>query len=144
MPAISIPHPSASRGPWLRLPVLLFGLALMLVLGAALASLLSLHDPGLAAIIALSGCTGVCGAAVAYAMAGRGEGVEEREQVVPEAIVSVPSPVHVHAQRCVAVPQVRLRIQSLPVADLPPAYLAAVRKGVEANRAALQARASGG
>lgn len=33
-----------------------------------------------------------------------------------------------------------LRVESLPAAELPPAYLAAVRKGVEANRAALKAR----
>jgi hypothetical protein len=31
-------------------------------------------------------------------------------------------------------------VQSLPVAHLPPAYLAAVMKGVQANRAAQQAR----
>jgi hypothetical protein len=150
-PRLHLPFP---RLPSLRavppLPVLVFSLALALVAGAAVASLVSLRDPGLAAIVAVAGLVGVAGSAAAY-FAAAGEDVPDPEplfEVHPRQPPFEPAPDPPRARPVAArqsgahPPRPRpLRVQSLPVAELPPAYLAAVRKGTAANRAALKARA---
>jgi len=118
--------------PPMRLAFLLLAAGLLVVAAAVVASFVSLHDPVLAAIIAVAGLAGTVGGAFAYAVS--------REQELAEGEEVDPIPAHPATVTPIAAVRAPVRIQSLPVADLPPAYLAAVMKGVQAHRAADQAR----
>ena len=119
--------------PRSRLAFLLLAAALLLVAAAVMAILLSLHAPVLAGIVAVAGGAGVLGGGFAYSVAREGEG----ELAVPEAGADALSASTVMP---IAVPRAPMRIHAMPVADLPPAYLAAVMKGVRAHGAKHQAR----
>ena len=118
--------------PRLRLAYVLLAAALLLVAGTVVASFVSLHDPVLAAIVAVAGIAGVVGGGFAYAVS------REQELAADEEgdVFAVP------ARTVTPIPPVRapVLVQSLPVADLPPAYLAAVMKGVQAQRTPERAR----
>jgi hypothetical protein len=117
----------------MRLAFLLLAAALLLVVAAVAASFVWLHDPVLAAILAIAGLAGSLGGAFAYAVSREGDGAAAWEpDRQPEPAVAPAGPI--------VVPRAPVRIQSLPVADLPPAYLAAVMKGVHANRTPQSAR----
>lgn len=118
--------------PPMRLAFLLLAAGLLLVAAAVVASFALLHDPVLAAIIAVAGLAGTVGGAFAYAVS------REQELVAAEEADAMPAPPR--AVPPIAPVRAPVRIQSLPVADLPPAYLAAVMKGVQAHRTADRAR----
>jgi len=113
-----------------RLAIVLLGVALLLVTAAVIACLVALHDPVLAAILAVAGGAGVLGGAFAHAVSREVDAPAEPE------VEAVAPP----AAQAIVASREAPRVQSLPVAHLPPAYLAAVMKGVQANRAAQQAR----
>ncbi len=125
-----------------RLAFVLLAAALLLVVGAAVASVVSLHDPVLATIVAVAAAAGVLGGALAYAASREEDGAPGWERDRLPAPTHVPTPMRSHAPNVMpgAPPRIPIRIHSMPVADLPPAYLAAVMKGVQANRTARQAR----
>ena len=122
--------------PRVRLAIVLLGAALLLVAAAVVACLVSLHDPVLAAIVAVAGGAGILGGSLAYVLSREEDPLSTGE---PDAVVAT-VPVATPAKR----PRAATRVQSLPLADLPPAYLAAVMKGVHANRAAHASRAQPG
>lgn len=114
--------------PARRLALLIAVLTALFVLGVALAvgGLLALRDPGILAVCLVAATAGVLAAGLAY-LAARTAGDEEPELQEPAEAIRVAAPV---AGRPV-------RIQSLPVAELPAPYLAAVMKGLQASRAAM-------
>lgn len=114
--------------PARRLALLIAVLTALFVLGVALAvgGLLALRDPGVLAVCLVAATAGVLAAGLSY-LAARAVGDEEAELPEPAAEIRVAAPV---ARR-------PARIQSLPVAELPAPYLAAVMKGLQANRAAM-------
>ena len=109
--------------------VLLVG-AFGLVAAAAAISLLALSDPFLAGVVALAGLFGVAAGAVTY-LAARQEPEEAGLESEPESPEDRPT---LPARR-------PIRVQSLPVAKLPPAYLEAVMNGTRARTAALKQQA---
>ena len=119
--------------PRSRLAFLLLAGALLLVAAAVVASLVLLHDTVLAGIVAIAGAAGVLGGAFAYAVSREGD--VAADDAGAEGHIERPATV-----TPIAVPRAAMRIESLPVADLPPAYLAAVMKGVRAHGARQQAR----
>jgi hypothetical protein len=129
----------------LRLVFLLLVGAFALVAAAAVASLLALRDPFLAGVVALAGVLGVGASAFTWVVARR----EPVEAALPEPDADVeielpaePAPMRQQQQQQQQQPQPlarpRVRVQSLPVADLPPAYLTAVMNGARARTAALR------
>lgn len=121
----------------LRLVFVLLAAAFGLVAAAAAVSLLALRDPFLAGVVALAGVFGVTVGVVTY-VAARQE--PEEAGLLPED----PEPEIVAGSLLLAQPlgpRSPIRVQSLPVADLPPAYLAAVMNGARARTAALKQRA---
>ncbi|HEX2544326.1 MAG TPA: hypothetical protein VHL79_05585 [Ramlibacter sp.] len=118
----------------LRLVSVLLVAAFGLVAAAAAVSLLALRDPFLAGVVTLAGLFGVAAGAATYAAARRDP--EEAGLPVPEAEPELlaedlsPAPP--------VVPRRPIRVQALPVANLPPAYLAAVMNGTRARTAAFK------
>lgn len=113
----------------LGLAFLLLIACFLALVGYAAASLLAAGEPLLAAAIAVAGLAGVIGGVLVWLLVRRED--ELQEQPSAEAM-PVPVP---------ALPRVPLRVQAMPVADLPPAYLAAVMKGAHARLDALKAQA---
>ena len=114
----------------LRLVFVLLVGAFGLVAAAAAVSLLALHDPFLAGVVALAGLFGVAAGAVTY-VAARQEPEEAGLDLEPEPVAGRTTPVPLPARR-------PIRVQSLPVAKLPPAYLQAIMNGTRARTAALK------
>lgn len=109
-------------------------LSFLVLIGLAAAALVVAGQTTLAAGVAGIGLAGLVGGALTYFAAvredagpeeaGPEEPAREREPQLPRRAAS----------------QAPLRVQSLPVAELPPAYLAAVMKGAQAHLAALKAQ----
>ncbi len=122
--------------PARRLTILVAVLTGLFVLGVALAvgGLLALRDPGVLVVCLVALVAGVLAAGLAYAAArvAAEENQEESAGLTPELPAS---PVALQLQRMARSPQRPVRIQSLPVADLPAPYLAAVMTGLQASRA---------
>ena len=108
-----------------RFQIVLAVLVALFVLGVALAvgGLLAWHDPGAAVVVAIATLAGVLAAAMAYGVARSVDLGEEEPQA--EGL-----------PRQVAPGAARPRIDALPVASLPAPYLAAVMKGLQADRLA--------
>jgi hypothetical protein len=123
--------------PARRLTVLVAVLTGLFVLGVALAvgGLLALRDPGVLLVCLVALAAGVLAAGLAYAAArvAAEEHQEESAGLTPE--LPPPPRVALQLQRMARKPQRPVRIQSLPVADLPAPYLAAVMKGLQASPA---------
>ena len=123
--------------PARRLTLLVVVLTGLFVLGVALAvgGLLALRDPGILAVCLVALVAGVLAAGLAYAAArvAAEEDQEESAGLTPELPPPVPV-VALQMQRMARRPRGPVRIQSLPVADLPAPYLAAVMKGLRASR----------
>jgi hypothetical protein len=116
--------------PSRRVLLLLAG-GFAVVLAIAAMCLLSLKDFWLAAIVTITGITALLAAAVAYLVA-NGDDV----QVQAEEVWIEPDPAGLALRRQ------PVQGKALPVAELPPPYLAAVMKGARANGEALKARAT--
>lgn len=110
--------------PARRLALLIAVLTGLFVLGVALAvaGLLALGDPGVVVVCLVAALAALAAAAVAwFAVRTAAEEDEPVQEDRPATRAALQRPV---------------RIQSLPVADLPEAYLAAVMKGLQASRRA--------
>lgn len=118
---------SAAR---LRLVFVLLVGAFGLVAAAAAVTLLALRDPFLAGVVALAGVFGVAAGALTY-VAARQAPEEAGLELEPEPVADHATPAPLSARR-------PLRVQSLPVAKLPPAYLQAIMNGTRARTAALK------
>lgn len=119
--------------PARRLALLIAVFTGLFVLGVALAvaGLLALGDPGAVVVCLVAALAGLAAAALAWFAARAAADHDEEGKVdgPPGAARMPPVPL-----------QRPLRIQSLPVADLPQPYLAAVMKGLQASRRAAQVR----
>jgi hypothetical protein len=112
----------------LTLALIVFGALFLLVTGYAVVLVWGLRDPLLTAIAAFAGLVCVAATAATWWIArALDDGQEE--------VMFTESPP-------LAIDPTRTPVDASPVADLPPAYLAAVMKGVQANRAALRARST--
>lgn len=112
--------------PARRLALLIAVLTALFVLGVAVAvgGLLAMREPGILAVCLVAATAGVLAAGLAYLAAGT-VGDDEPELPEPAEEIPVASPITARP----------VRIQSLPVAELPAPYLAAVMKGLQASRA---------
>lgn len=146
---------------------LLIGAFLVLV-GFAVWSLLVVREYGLAAVVAGAGLAGAVAGAVTYWLLRKDEedAVEVELLVRPEEVAPPAQPVRASAgqQAIVHLSPLRaspvrtatarpvvlhtrtargtpLRVQTMPVADLPPAYVDAVLRGAHARLSALKAEA---
>lgn len=115
----------------LGLAFLLLIACFLALVGYAAASLLAAGEPLLAAAIAVAGLAGVIGGVLVWLLVRREDELQE-QPAAPAMPLPVPAP---------ELPRAPLRVQAMPVADLPPAYLAAVMKGAHARLDALKAQA---
>lgn len=125
------------------------GLAFLLLIacflglvGYAAASLLAAGEPMLAAAIAVAGLAGVIGGVLVWLLVRREDEVQEQVEIGVEPLTH-PSPAVARTPLRPApeIPRAPPRVQAMPVADLPPAYLAAVMKGAHARLDALKVQA---
>ncbi len=112
-----------------RLALLIAVLTGLFVVGVALGvgGLLALGDPGVLVVGLVAALAALAAAALAW-LAVRAVAAEEEpvQAETPPAVLPIAT-----------TPTRRpVRIQAMPVADLPPAYLAAVMKGLQASRRA--------
>ena len=111
-----------------RMPLVLAFLVGMFVAatGLAIVVLASFGDPMVLVVAAIVGAACIVAGLITWLIL-RGVQQEAFQLADPEedAPEQPPAPARIHA---------------VPAAELPPAYLAAVRKGIAANRAAMQAR----
>jgi hypothetical protein len=130
--------------------LLLIGAFLVLV-GFAVASLYTVGQPVLAAVVATAGLAGVGAGALTYWLLRR-DGIGEDDEVeiesspMPESPIPVAQAKPILPPRAAPLPAVRatrtpLRVQTMPVAKLPPAYVDAVMRGAQARLSALKAQA---
>ncbi|RYF15032.1 MAG: hypothetical protein EOO30_16085 [Comamonadaceae bacterium] len=115
-----------------RLCLLIAVLTALFVLGVALAigGLVALRDPDLLMVCLVAALAGVLAAGLAY-LAARAvaDGHEEESMALaPELPVAV--------RPLQPAPPRPLRIQAMPVTELPAPYVAAVMKGLQASRTA--------
>jgi hypothetical protein len=112
-----------------RSTLVLAALIALFVLGVALAlgGLLAVQDPGAGVVFAVATLAGLLAAAITYCVA-RTVDLDDDAEPVPAR--------HVGPQELAPVSG-PLRIERLPVATLPAPYVAAVMKGLQANRQAL-------
>lgn len=122
--------------PVRRLALLIAVLTALFVLGIALAvgGLVALWDPGILMVWLVAAAAGVLAAGLAYlATRAVAEGHEE------ESVALAPAwPVAVQPSQ--AAPPRPVRIQAMPIAELPAPYVAAVMKGLQASRTATTTR----
>lgn len=112
----------------LSLSVALLVTVLLALTAVAVGCLWSLQLPGVAVTAAVAGIGAVVAVVFAYGLAR--ELPEDAELMFIEPPPRVP-----------VVPVPTRRIESAPIAQLPPQYLAAVMKGVQARHAAFRAEA---
>jgi hypothetical protein len=100
----------------------------LFVLGVAIAvgTLLTLQTPGLAAVAVVALAAGVLAAAITYVVV-RASGMELDEDLSPPSVEM--EPIESQAQ---------VRTTAIREVELPPAYLAAVMKGLQASRASMR------
>jgi hypothetical protein len=112
--------------------VTLFSLLIGIFIAAtlvAVAALLVIGNPTMNVVAAIAGMACAVAVAISYLV-----GRSMQQQLAFEAEWEAPPTPVVRRQS--------LTVQSLPVAELPPEYLAAVMKGVRANRRVLKAGAA--
>lgn len=115
-----------------RSTLVLAALIALVVLGVALATagLFALGDPGAVVVFTVAALAGLLAAAVTYCVA-RTVDLDADAQPLPEMQPRW------QGRPAAAQP---LEVESLPVASLPAPYIAAVMKGLQANRQALSGR----
>ena len=121
--------------------LLLIGAFVMLV-GVAVFSLYTAGQMMLAGVVATAGLIGLAAGAVTWWFLRRELADDEElavETLVPSVTAPLPARVAVHV--ALRTPRrVPLRVQSMPVADLPPAYVDAVLRGARARLTALRSQ----
>jgi len=118
----------------LRLAFLLLIAAFVLLVGFAAASLAMAGQSAMAMVVVLAGIAGVAAGVATWLLVRR----EEDEPAIAEPdTVAPPVPL---APPQVRAPRRPLRVQAMPVASLPPEYVAAVTRGMRARTSALRAQ----
>ena len=118
----------------LRLAFLLLIAAFVVLVGFAAASLAMAGQPAMAMVVVLAGIAGVAAGVTTWLLVRRDE--DEPAVAEPETVAR-PVPL---APPQVLVPRRPLRVQAMPVASLPPEYVAAVTRGMRARTSALRAQ----
>ena len=117
----------------------------VLLVGVAVFSLYTVGQPVLAGVIALAGLAGVAAGGVTFWILRR-DAVEEADGDEIEIEIETPVPTQPMPFALPPVPRAAraathrrpLRVQAMPVADLPPAYVDAVMRGAQARLSALK------
>lgn len=118
----------------LRLAFLLLIAAFVVLVGFAAASLAMAGQSAMAMVVVLAGIAGVAAGVATWLLVRR----EEDEPAIAEPdTVAPPVPL---APPQVLAPRRPLRVQAMPVARLPPEYVAAVTRGMRARTSALRAQ----
>jgi len=129
--------PAATR---LLVAFLLLVCAFVVLLGVAVLGLYTVGQSGLAFVVAVAGLAGVVAGGVTYWILRRD--VEEEalalELPLPPQPAPQPQPAAALPARPERVRRSPLRVQAMPVADLPPAYVNAVLRGARARLSALK------
>lgn len=134
--------PAATR---LLVAFVLLICAFVVLVGVAVFSLYTVGQGMLAGVVAAAGLAGVAAGGVTYWLLRR-EVIEETalsfdlEPLVTEAEQAV-TPFASPARATSVVRRAPLRVQAMPVADLPAAYVDAVMRGAHARTNALKAQA---
>jgi hypothetical protein len=126
--------PAASR---LLVAFVMLITVFVVLVGFAAVSLAAAGQPAMAGVVATAGLVGVAAGGVTYWLLRRESEDEEIEldlEPITRSGALVPRS---------AVTHVPVRVQSMPVAKLPPAYLDAVMKGAQARLSALKAQSRG-
>jgi hypothetical protein len=108
--------------------------AFLVLVGVAAVSLFSAGEHALAAVVAIAGAAGVGAGAFTYWLLRRD--VVEDEDDTLTLLLDEPPEVQ---------PPVRrgpVRVHSMPIANLPPAYVDAVLRGAQARLSAIKAQAN--
>lgn len=123
--------PVATR---LLVAFLLLIAAFVVLVGVAVYSLLAAGQGTLAGVVAMAGLLGLAAGAFTYWLLRR-DVAGEWEELLPEPPMPREQPI-VHA----SIRRAPLRVQTMPVANLPPAYVDAVLRGAQARLSAMKAR----
>jgi hypothetical protein len=116
----------------LRLAFLLLIAAFVVLVGFAAATLAMAGQPTMAMVVGLAGIAGVAAGVTTWLMVRR----EEDEPAIAEPQPVAP-PVPLARPQGLA-PRRPVRVQAMPVARLPPEYVAAVTRGMRARTSALR------
>lgn len=118
----------------LRLAFLLLIAAFVVLVGFAAASLALAGQPAMAMVAVLAGIAGVAAGVATWLLVRR----EDDEPAIagPQPI----APPVALARPHVLAPRRPVRVQAMPVARLPPEYVAAVTRGMRARTSALRAQ----
>lgn len=118
----------------LRLAFLLLIAAFVVLVGFAAASLALAGQPAMAMVAVLAGIAGVAAGVATWLLVRREEdepAVAEPQPIAPPVALAPPQ---------VLAPRRPVRVQAMPVARLPPEYVAAVTRGMRARTSALRTR----
>lgn len=117
----------------LRFAFVLLIAAFVVLVGFAAATLAMAGQAAMAMMVVVAGIAGVAAGVTTWLLVGRVEdepAIAEPEPVAPPVPLARP---HVLASRR------PVRVQAMPVAKLPPEYVAAVTRGIRARTSALRA-----
>ena len=118
----------------LRLAFLLLIAAFVVLVGFAAASLALAGQPAMAMVAVLAGIAGVAAGVATWLLVRREEdepAIAEPQPIAPSVALAPPQ---------VLAPRRPVRVQAMPVARLPPEYVAAVTRGMRARTSALRAQ----
>lgn len=122
----------------LGIAFLLLIAAFVALIALAVSSLLATKQLMLAAVVAVAGVAGLIAGGLTYMIVRR----DEDEPAAPLVVDPPPQPVALPKQpAAMAMPRRPLKVQSMPVANLPAAYVDAVMRGARARTSALKAQA---
>ena len=131
--------PAATR---LLVAFLLLVGAFVVLLGVAVLGLHTVGQSGLAFVVAAAGVAGVVAGGVTYWILQRDVEEALAMELPPQPQPGVqPQPATALPARSARVRRPPMRVQAMPVADLPPAYVDAVLRGARARLNALKAGA---
>ena len=111
--------------------------AFVALVGVAVASLFAAGQHALAAVVAIAGLAGVGAGAFTYWLLRR-DVIEEESDTLPLMMMEEPLVIQPPVQRG------PVRVHSMPVANLPPAYVDAVLRGAQARLSAIKALGASG
>ena len=120
--------------PRLGLAFLLLIAAFLVLVGVAVGTLFIAGQSALALVVVVAGIAGVGAGVVTWLLVRKAD--EE-----PAVATAAPAVQPLSLPHAVAVPRPArrsLRVQAMPVADLPPAYVNAVTRGIRARTSALR------
>jgi len=128
--------PAATR---LLVAFLVLIAAFVALVGVAVFSLFVAWQQVLAGVVATAGLVGLAAGGCTWWLLRREVAEEEEIEAEPERLLPDPPP-----RMPPTIRRGPLRVQSMPVANLPPAYLDAVMRGAQARLTAMKAQAGAG